>query len=423
MNILVVCAQFPYPPRSGFATRVYQLTRQLAQRHQVTLLSYASPQEHEAVAALAQELPVHVVHREPASVAGKRVAQALSMLSARPYSCREVYSDEMQHAISELCRGAAFDAVQLESSLLCTFAFPADVRVVLDEHNVEYEVFQRMSEGERSVPRRLFNWVEHSCFRRFEQRWWTRVDGCAVTSARECRIVSAHAKQTPVAVVPNGVDLDHFSPSPTPVERHAVVFNGILTYRPNLDAALHLVDEVWPRVLRSCPDARLRVVGRGSPADIRRLRRPGVEVLGEVPDVKPYLAAAEVVAVPVRIGGGTRLKVVEALAMGKATVSTSLGCEGVAVRDGEHLLIGDGADSFARRVLELFDDPAMAARLGRAGRSLTERAYSWSLAGERLEDLYQRLAAPVRVDDRATPAWRPLTRAGALGSSETTTTT
>jgi glycosyltransferase involved in cell wall biosynthesis len=148
------------------------------------------------------------------------------------------------------------------------------------------------------------------------------------------------------------------------------------------------------------------LVGRADEADVRRLTRPGVVVTGEVPDIRPYLRRAAVVGVPVRIGGGTRLKVVEGLAMGKAMVSTSLGCEGIAVRDGEHLLIGDDATTFAARAVQLFESPSTRSALGSAGRSLVENQYSWELAGERLQALYERVVKPVPVQT-GQPVWGP----------------
>jgi glycosyltransferase involved in cell wall biosynthesis len=394
LRILVVSAQFPYPPRFGFAMRVYQLARQLAAEHDVTLLSYAGPHELRHADELRAELAVEVVAREAPSLLRKRAAQAASVVSPRPYSCREVHSRALQDAIDRLCAERRFDAIQLESSLLCAFRYPTDTLLVLDEHNVEYEVFQRMQEGERSRLRRAYHGLEHLRFRRFEQAWWRRVDACVVTSPREEQIVRREASLTPAAVVPNGVDTERFRPEPGAVRPRTLVFNGLLQYRPNLDAAYWLVDEIWPRVVARCPDARLAIVGRGEATDLARLARPGVEVTGEVPDVRPHLHAAAVVAVPIRMGGGTRLKVVEGLAMGKAMVSTALGCEGIAVRDGEHLLIADAADAFAARVVELFEDPARAAMLGRAGRTLMEDEYSWEIAGTRLRALYDRLTPP-----------------------------
>jgi glycosyltransferase involved in cell wall biosynthesis len=394
LKVLVVSTQFPSPPRSGFEMRVHHLVRELSRRHDVTLLSYARPDQRAAVAALRAQLPVEVVERSARSVRVKRLQQLASVASRRPFACRAVHSEAMQHAVDALCAREDFDVIQLESSLLCWLELPRSARVVLDEHNIEYEVFARMHDGERSVARRLFNRREDHRFRRFEQESWTRVDACVLTTAREEHIVWGRAPRTPTVVAANGVDLSFFQPPGTEPEPDTLVFNGILDYRPNLDAALHLVDEVWPRIVDRHPSARLEIVGRGGPAELRRLRRPGVALTGEVPDIRPHLARAAVVGVPIRMGGGTRLKVVEGLAMGKAMVSTSLGCEGVSVRDGEHLLIGDGAEAFATRVCELFEDGRRARRLGAAGRALMEREYSWAIAGTRLDALLARVAAP-----------------------------
>ena len=393
LRVLVVSAQFPFPPHFGFATRVYQLTRQLAARHDTTLLSYVAPGGDEHVERLRQELDVEVVRQQPPSLVSKRTSQLLSVASPHPFSCRSVYSRELQQAIDRLCASRRFDVIQLESSLLCAFRFPREALLVLDEHNLEYEVFQRMQEGERSLPRRAFNRVEHLRFRRFEQRWWRQVAACVLTSDREKVIVRRHAPGTPTEVVPNGVDVASFRPTGDAPEPRTMVFNGLLHYRPNLDAAYHLVDEIWPLVRQRVPDAVVTIVGRGDPEDLRRLARPGVVVTGEVPDVRPYLERAAIVGVPVRMGGGTRLKVVEGLAMGKAMVSTTLGCEGVKVVDGESIAIADTAETFAASVVRLFEDRAEADALGRGGRALMEREYSWDIAGARLEELYQRVTA------------------------------
>ena len=396
MNVLVVCVQFPFPPRSGVNMRVYQLTRQLAARHRVTLLSYALPEDGDRVAALREQLPVEIVERRPVSHRYKRIAQMRSIASPLPFASRDAESAEMQRAVTEVCRRDGIDVVQVEGSLLAGLTVPDGTKVILDEHNIEYEVFRRMCAGESSAARRAFNLREYARFRRFEQNAWRHVDACVVTSSREEPVVRSAAPGTPTAVVPNGVDIDHFTPSGAAVEPNSLVFNGILDYRPNLDAAHSLVEDIWPRVLARCPGARLTIVGRAQTADVRRLRRPGVTVTGEVADVRPYLHRAAVVAVPVRMGGGTRLKVVEGLAMGKAMVSTRLGCEGIAVADGEHLLIGDTAEEFAARVLELFNSAELRQALGGAGRRLAAEEYTWDLAGERLEGLYQRLGAGVR---------------------------
>jgi glycosyltransferase involved in cell wall biosynthesis len=389
MRVLIVSAQFPFPPRFGFAIRAYQLARQVATRHDVTLLSYASPDERGNVALLRQEITVETVER-PARLRGaKRLAQLASLASPTPYACRAIRSRKLQQSLNDLCAREPFDLIQLESSLLCTFSLPEDVPVVVDEHNIEYEVFERVQAVERTRLRRWFNRLEQERFRRFEQHSWNHVSGCIVTSERERVIVRAHAPQTPTAVVPNGVDLDYFRPSAREPEPQTLVFNGLLQYRPNLDAAYHLVAEIWPLVLLRTPGARLTIVGRGDATDLRRLERPSVTVTGEVPDIRPYLERAAVVAVPIRMGGGSRLKVVEGLALGKPMVSTTLGCEGVSVSPNEHLVIADSATTFADAVVRLFESPRRARELGLAGRALMQREYSWDAAAEQLEALYR----------------------------------
>ena len=390
MNILIVSAQFPYPPRTGFAMRVSQLARHLAAHHDVTVLAYGRPEQRDCAAALAPDVSLEIVERVPRSVLVKRLAQVRSAASATPYACLAEYSPALQAAVDEICERREIDLVQLESSYLCALHTPPGVRVVLDEHNIEYEVFKRMADGERTLARRAFNTLEHARLRRVEQSWWRRVDACVVTSDREAPTVARHAPGTPLAVVPNGVDLEAFRPGAAEAP-DTLVFNGTLRYRPNLEAARHLVHDIWPRVRARRPDARLTIVGAIDTAMLEGLRAAGVELTGEVPDVRPFLGGASVVGVPVRIGGGTRLKILEALAMGKAVVSTSLGCEGVAVRNREHLRIADDADAFAAAVVELFDDRAARRRLGAAGRALMEAEYSWEAAAQRLDALISTL--------------------------------
>jgi glycosyltransferase involved in cell wall biosynthesis len=401
-KVLVVSAHLPFPPRWGFGTRVYQLMRQIASRHDATLLCYAAPGD-ENVERLRQEFPVEVVHRPKQRVLRKRASQLRSLASRVPYDVWTTHSREMQGVIDRLCAEHGFEIVQLESTLLELFRFPPESQIVLDEHNVDYEVYARMHETERSPLRRAFYRSQERRFVRFEQRSWQRVAAVVATSEREAEIMRRHAPDTLVTAVPNGVDVEYFRPDSAPVEPGTLVFNGVLDYRPNLDGVNFLVDEVLPLVREHRPDVKVSVVGRGSESAVEALRRRGVDATGEVPDVRPYLQGAEVVVVPIRMGSGTRLKVVEGLALGKPVVSTTLGCEGVNVRDGEHLLIGDTAEVFALQILHLFEHPEVGEALGRAGRELTEREYSWDYAGERLEEVYQlSLQGSAQPRDRVT---------------------
>lgn len=391
LRVLLVSTQFPLPTRSGFTMRVYHLTRHLARRHDVTLLSYVDDAASDSVASMRDVVPVEPVEYEWPRGARKRLAQATSVASRTPFICRLMHTRAMQRALDRLCHAIDYDIVQLESSPLCTFRLPPRPRLVLDEHNIEYEVFERMHRSERSLSRRLFSRLEAHRFRELEQACWRRADGVAVTSERENAIVRSQAGATPTAVVPNGVDLEYFRPAASPPDPETAVFIGALDYRPNLDAAMHLVDDIWPLVTARHPAARLTIGGRGAREVSNRLRRRGVILIGEVPDVRPYLERAAVVVVPIRMGGGTRLKVIEGLAMGKAMVATRLGAEGVNVENGEHLLIADAPQEFAAAVVDLFENSDLAARLAVAARARMEREYGWPLAADRLEQLYERV--------------------------------
>ena len=391
LHVLVVAARLPYPPRWGFATRVYHLTRQLAARHDVTLVTYAGSADAENVDRLREEFAVEVVTRDHPSRSAKRAKQLRSLASRTPYDSLATYSRELQRVIDRVAAARPVHVLQIESTLLSIFRRPEDALVLVDEHNIDYEYYDRMRANERSPLRRSFYRLEQVRFKHFEQRCWRAVDGCVTTSEREAEIVRAVAPATPTASVPNGVDVDYFHPTDEPVDPGTIVFNGTLDYRPNLDGAAFLVKQVLPRLRERRPDVRVVLVGRGSPADLDSFRGPGVEVTGEVPDVRPYLARAAAVAVPIRTGSGTRLKVVEGLAMGKPLVSTTIGCEGIDVRHEEHLLIADTAEAFTDELARVLADPDYGRALGRAGRRKMVDGYSWDYAGELLESLYRQV--------------------------------
>jgi glycosyltransferase involved in cell wall biosynthesis len=406
MRILLVSPTLPYR-FSGFGTRVWHLVDQLSRSHSVTVLAFVRPDEDGVVPAVARICSrLETVTRAPSEGPRRRVSQIARLGSPLPYACLEQRTVDMQDSFDALVRDGEFDVVIMESSRLGALTMPTGPPVVFDEHNVEYELLRRMAEGERSRRRQVFNALEYAKFRRLEQRCWRKSAGVALTSSREEAIVARYAPTTPTTVVPNGVDIEHFTPSADEPEPETVVFTGMLSYRPNLDAAQFLVEEIMPRVQRTHPDARLRLVGHLEQTDRERLETLRCEVTGWVPDVRVPMAAASVIVAPLRMGSGTRLKIVEALGMGKAVVSTSLGCEGLDVRDGEQLLIADSAAAFADQVVRLLADRMLARELGTRGRDLAVREYSWSRSTARLEQLLRRVVDSGRRS-QAAPVSRP----------------
>ena len=371
---------------------MYQVVRELSRRHTVSVLCYASTRDEEKVAALAEVChSVHTVAAPLPDSRSKRTAQMLSLFRRSSFQTASVRTTEMQHKATELLVGEHFDLVQFESSQMSWLELPDGVRSIVDEHNIEYELLQRMYQTERSPLRKLYNWSEFRKFRREEQASWRRADGCAVTSDREGEFLALTEPDKLIHVAPNGVDVAYFSAGSDQIDENSVVFTGLLNYRPNIDAVTFFTKQVLPLIVRRRPNVVFSIVGLGAPSEVTRLAGPNVRFIGEVPDVRPYVLGAGVFVVPLRMGSGTRLKILEGLAMEKGMVSTTLGCEGIAVRDGHHLLVADTPIAFADAVLSLLDDRQRAARLGKEGRSLVEQSYSWLSIVEGLEQFYERV--------------------------------
>lgn len=394
MRILILAPGLPHPPIWGFGIRVNQFLRILARRNDVALLTYEEPDEAEKVRAVTElGVAVHTVPRAKSTERAKRSAQLSSVFSMASYQRRSAYSRAMQARLDELAAREPIDVIQIESSQLAGFHFPAGPLVVLDEHNIEYELLYRMYQTEGSPARRMYNRLEFAKFRREEVATWRRVSGCVMTSAREEAIVNALAPGTPTMVGANAVDVDYFRPSAEPARADRLVMTGLMHYRPNIDGAVYFVQEIFPRILARRPESVFTIVGAGATDEVRRLAGPNVVVTGTVPDVRPFVYESSAFVVPLRMGGGTRLKVLEGLSMEKAVVSTSVGCEGIDVVDGKHLLVADEPQRFADAVLQVLEDREQAAALGRRGRELVEARYKWESVVERLEAFYRELAA------------------------------
>jgi len=390
-RILVVTPVVPHSRAWGFTNRILSLATELSGSHAVSLMCYMKPDDEQylpVVQAMFEE--VHVVPYPVPPAGSRRLLQARSFLSGTPYQRLQLRSPQLQQAVDALFERRSFDVVQLETTHLGELRFPPGVAVVLDEHNIEYELFERMAHGDRHLLRHSYYSLEASKLRRLERRHWASVDACLVTSDREAAIVrEVTGPGVPTQVVPNGVDLEFFQPQPdTLVEPDRIVFTGLMSYRPNIDGVGYLVGDIAPLVRRLRPDAHVFAVGQNVADEVARLGGPSVTITGFVPDVRPYLASAAVVAVPLRMGSGTRLKVLEALAMGRPVVTTRLGAEGIDVRDGEHLLFADGPGDFADALVRVLQDTELAQRLSAGGRRLVEERYGWEAAGGRLSAFY-----------------------------------
>jgi sugar transferase (PEP-CTERM/EpsH1 system associated) len=392
-RILFLTLAVPYPPTSGASTRNYHLLGHLAARHEVHLLTLSGVEDDdESLHRLRRVCAgVTTVRADHGDLIRKRLRQLASLPSRTPFAVATIGTRSLHTAFRDLLRTFKPSLIHVEGSPLAQLPFRCGTPLALDEHNIDYELAVRMAVAERSPVRKVFHRAEAWKLRRSETSAWREFDGVSFTSERERQVALRIAPLTPMVAIPNGVDLEYFAPQPVEREPDAIVFTGIQSYRPNSDAVQFFHSRVMPRVLAERPLAHLYVVGQQPPAEVSRLTGPKLTVTGKVADVRPYLARASVVVAPLRMGGGTRLKILEALAMGKAVVSTTVGCEGLAVRHGEHLLVADDPAEFAAHVARLCADPDLAMKLGARGRAVAIERYGWSGIAATLDRFHDEL--------------------------------
>lgn len=414
MRILMLAPYPPFPPQSGGALRIYNLVRGLSIHHEVWCLTcVADDEQHEALQPLRGLCRVVTVRGLlPRSIARR----AWSTLTARlPDMALRNASPAYGAALQTLVQGQRFDVVQAESIEMGNYGLMARSAsskplLVLDEFNAEYVLQRRaaLTDLQRTLrsrsPRALvggsYSLVQWRKLLAYERSLLQAYDRVLAVSSEDRTALHKIAPRTEIDIIPNGVDTTYFNAARRPTSGwHDLVFTGTLNFRPNIDAVLWFANEVFPRIKMQQPDARFVIVGKNpSPAILALHTNTDICVHSNVPDVRPFIAEAAAYVVPMRMGGGVRLKVLEALSMQVPVISTSMGAEGVeGGYDGTHVVLADDAAQFARRVVDVINDSALAQRLGAAGRQLALERYDWRVIVPRLEQIYKANRSGARV--------------------------
>jgi polysaccharide biosynthesis protein PslH len=404
LNILYVSHLPASPPRIGAQARIHGLMTQLARRHDLTAVmliddEFDAEESREAMQAYCREV---VLVRNPYGWEGlaKRLAQVRSLASLHSFERGRLMVPELQQALDRVLRAQRFDIVNMEFTFLghCNLRqAPPGERLpclAVDSHNIDYDLArQYAAQAGGSLVRRGYAAVNWRKIRREELAAYGEADGVYLCSAADEERLLAEVPRVRTKVIPNAADVDYYQPRPAdpPSDGRTLVFFGALSYLPNTDGVIYFAKEIWPLIAEAHPEARCKIIGSRPPQSLLELAGPRFEFTGFVPDLRPHLAEAAAVVVPLRLGGGTRLKIVEAMAMGKAIVSTSLGAEGIEASPGRDLLIEDQPEIFADAVGRLLANPGFAARIGQAARKLAVQRYSWAGAAHALEDFYRQL--------------------------------
>jgi polysaccharide biosynthesis protein PslH len=388
MKILMVLHSPVYPPESGVMKRNYHLFVEAARRHEVTAIILGT-QDHGVFLQSCGHLCKKVVFvhlNRPRWLS--RLRSVVNLLLCRS-EARVFHVPKMQEAISDLLAADRFDIVHVSTPFLLYHHFPRGTRVVSDAHNVEYDNVQRAYREARGVIRKFYYFLVSLALKRDEIMNIRKCRVLMATSQRDASLFQRHIPDTPIVVVPNGVDTQYFVPTESPVERNTLVFTGLMEYYPNEHGILYFLERVFPRICSRIPDARLYIVGANPSPRVLTHASRNVIVTGYVKDVRPFFSRAEVAIVPLLIGGGTRLKALEAIAMKKPIVTTSVGCEGLDLKDGETALFADTPEAFADAVVSLLNDQSLRTRIAQCAWDQVLPRYRWESIGEELDTAYR----------------------------------
>jgi sugar transferase (PEP-CTERM/EpsH1 system associated) len=409
-KLLFLTPQLPYPPNKGTAIRNFNLIKNLGEDYDISLLSFVD------VKALNGELTqglrvlgemcskvqtVPQAHRNPFVRLLKTVFTFSPDLSFR------LYSDVFVEQLVKTLNTETFDAIQIEglemASLWAKAREKADLKkrptLILDEHNAEYVLQRRAFEIERLVPghwiRAFYSLLQWAKLKAYEGRICRQMDGIITVSEQDRQQLLKLNVNVPIAVVPNGVDVSHFrepSLDGTPLGENSMVFTGTMDFRPNIDGVSWFSRHVWPLIYKSLPDAKFYIVGRSPRPEVLALEQmPGIVVTGAVRDIRPFVTSAMLSIVPIRVGGGSRLKILEAMAAGTPIVSTSLGAEGIDVTSGLNIAIADKPEDFAAEVVDLITNQKRRETLATEARKLVEDHYDWPAVVPIMDKFYSSL--------------------------------
>ncbi|MCE5324493.1 glycosyltransferase family 4 protein [bacterium] len=392
MKVLFVAAWFPYPADNGSRIRTYQLIKALSNKHEVYLVSLLQDDSDPVNVKYLSDI-CNVVSLHPSRwFKPGSFKSMLGYLSSRPRSMVDIYDPAVRSSVGRVLNEIKPDVVIASTLGVVEYVSrPLDIPCILDEHNCEYAVLRRNAANIDGALKRLRYDAGWKKFARWESGVCRSFDSVVMVSDGDCELMLEAAPDLRnLEVVPNGVDTDHYDPANRHSEQSTLIYNGAVTFRANLDAVRYFTSDIYPLLIQSMRDIKLRITGRTTGIDLRGISDcPGIEFTGYVNDIRDVLASSALCVVPLRQGGGSRLKILEAMAAGVPVVSTSIGAEGIDGVDGRHLLLADTPQNFADCILRLLNDESMAAEMAADARKLVEERYSWLALGQSFVDIVE----------------------------------
>ncbi len=397
LRVLVLAPRSCQPPNTGAKLRNYHLTKQLAKRAQVTFLGFKeeNPRPMGGFAPVCEQ-----VVEIPGPARYRALDLVKGLIGPVPVTVRNYTTDTMSVHLKRLLDGDSFHSIQIEALQMTGYVplirgLHKSPALLLDWHNVESELMRRYSEQESNLLRRLYARVTARHLENSEKRTLNDLDGHISVSSRDREQMLSWAPDVTIRVIENGVDVNWYSDemlkaaSPQSSERRRLLFVGSMDYHANVDAVVWFVREIWPGIHRSLPGVVFTIVGRNPAPAVRYLAaESGVEVTGTVDDVRPYYSEALALVVPLRSGGGSRLKILESMAAGVPVISTSLGAEGIDITPSRNIILADNGGELIDATVSLCQDPVKRTQIIAGGRHLVQARYDWPILGDALFRLH-----------------------------------
>ncbi len=397
MKIIWVKAGGLVPPDSGGKIRSFHIAKELAKNHEVTLFTFYVEEpndEHHTLASMFHKVVTHPLKVSSGRGFGEALGYLASFFAPLPYSLSKYCRPEVTRHLREVLATEKFDII------LCDFVnaapvvpFDLGIPVVTFTHNVEAMIWKRHWEVAVNPVWKFVFKREYAKMRAAEMDYLRRSTHVLTVSETDTAFFAQELPPAKITTIPTGVDIDYFIPTDGE-EPESLVFTGSMDWMPNEDGILYFVDAILPLIRKQRPKVKLWIVGRRPGKKILALAEsdPGIEVTGRVDDIRPSIAKGSVYIVPLRVGGGTRLKIFEAMAMGKAVVSTTIGAEGLPVTNGSDIILADEPAHFADEVYRLLGSPAERKRIGDAARRIVEEKYSWAAVARHVESVLRFLS-------------------------------
>lgn len=392
MNILFITTKCPLPTNDGHSLRSFNLLKQVATVHDVHLLSFVKYQHEfdylEDLEKICSSVQLFNVPENTSKIA-LATTIFLSFVGRKPFVVIKYDTKQMRKAIRSTTADVPIDLIHFDMLPLAVYLDEVTgERTVLDEHNVESMLLKRRVQTETRLISKWFFQKQQVLLEQFEKFVCRDMDSIVTCSDEDRHVLHGFAPNTPVTVVPNGVDMQFFSRDPE-VSREvgSMIFVGGLNWFPNLDALQWFDRKILPLILKDCPNAHLHIIGQKGD-DIFWKHSDSITSHGFVEDILPYMSKASVFVVPLRIGGGTRLKILNAMAMEIPVVSTTIGAEGLGAVSGENIILAEQEQEFAKAVIKLFDQSEYRKEIAINGRKLIEEKYRWKKIGQKLLKVY-----------------------------------